>query len=99
MKVADIRILIVTTITGTFLNVRRRVVRTRGKAPPAKGKEMTMTDASRRGQMYRSTICLLIRRAARTGAVTGPANLEKHAANHTVTITGTAPPRSSMSPS
>jgi hypothetical protein len=59
------------------------------KAPkPAKGKEMTMTGCLTKGADVPQHYTFVDQKTGKKMTVTGSADLEKHSANHTVTITG-----------
>jgi hypothetical protein len=55
---------------------------------PAKGKEMTMTGCLTKGADQPQHYNFVDQKSGRKWTVTGPAELEKHSANHTVRITG-----------
>jgi hypothetical protein len=60
------------------------------KTPKAgEGKEMTMTGCLTKGADVPQHYTFVDQKSGRKYTVTGPADLEKHAANHTVRITGT----------
>jgi len=59
------------------------------KAPKAdEGKQMTMTGCLTKGADIPQHFTFVDQKSGRKWTVTGPAELEKHAANHTVRITG-----------
>jgi hypothetical protein len=55
-----------------------------------KGKEMTMTGCLTKGTDVPQHFSFVDKKSGRKWTVTGTPDLEKHAANHTVRITGTA---------
>jgi hypothetical protein len=55
---------------------------------PAKGKEMTMTGCLTKGADQPQHYTFVDQKTGRKWTVTGPADLEKHSANHTVRISG-----------
>jgi hypothetical protein len=55
---------------------------------PAKGKERTMTGCLNKGADQPQHFNFTNQQNGRKMVVTGPADLEKHSANHTVRITG-----------
>jgi hypothetical protein len=55
---------------------------------PAKGEEMTMTGCLTKAADVPQHYSFVDQKTGKKYTVTGPADLEKHAANHTVTITG-----------
>lgn len=57
-------------------------------ASGAKGKEMTMTGCLNKGADVPQHLLFTDQKTGRKHTVTGPADLDKHAANHTVRITG-----------
>jgi hypothetical protein len=60
------------------------------KSPKAgEGKQMTMTGCLNKGADVPQHFVFVDQKSGRKWIVTGQGNLEKHAANHTVTITGT----------
>jgi hypothetical protein len=56
---------------------------------PAKGKERTLTGCLNKGADQPQHYTFTNQQNGRKMTVTGPAELEKHSANHTVKITGT----------
>ena len=56
---------------------------------PAKGKERTMTGCLNKGADVAQHYMFTNQENGRKITVTGPADLDKHSANHTVRITGT----------
>ena len=59
------------------------------KAPaPAKGQEMTMTGCLTKAADVPQHYSFVDQKSGKKWTVTGPADLEKHSANHTVTLTG-----------
>jgi hypothetical protein len=59
------------------------------KAPKAaEGKQMTLTGCLNKGADIPQHFIFVDQKSGKKWTVTGPANLEKHAANHTVRITG-----------
>jgi len=56
---------------------------------PAKGKEMTMTGCLSKGADQPQHYSFTEQKSGKKWTVTGPADLEKHSANHTVRLTGT----------
>lgn len=56
---------------------------------PAKGKERTMTGCLNKGADVAQHYVFTNQQNGQKMTVTGPADLEKHSANHTVRITGT----------
>jgi hypothetical protein len=81
MRIAN-RILIATGIAGTLLL-------SGVTACGQKGKEMTMTGCLTKGtDNIPQHFSFTDQKSGKKWTVTGEANLEEHAANHTVTITG-----------
>jgi hypothetical protein len=59
------------------------------KAPtPAKGQEMTITGCLNKGADTPQHYIFTDQKTGKKWTVTGPADLEKHSANHTVRLTG-----------
>jgi hypothetical protein len=56
---------------------------------PDEGKQMTMTGCLLKGADVPQHYIFVEQETGKKWTVTGPANLEKHASNHTVRITGT----------
>ena len=57
-------------------------------APKAKGKSMTMTGCLTKGADQPQHYSFTDQKSGKKWTVTGPADLEKHSANHTVRISG-----------
>ena len=55
---------------------------------PAKGQEMTMTGCLNKAVDVPQHYSFVDQKSGKTWTVTGPADLEKHSSNHTVTLTG-----------
>ena len=88
MKIAD-RILVTACVTGTLLLSGVAAFAQEEKAPkPAKGKERTMTGCLTKAADVPQHFTFVDQKSGRKMTVTGSADLEKHSANHTVTITG-----------
>jgi hypothetical protein len=86
MKIVN-RILVTGCVTGTLL--LSGVAAFAQEAPkPAKGKEMTMTGCLTKGSDVPQHFTFVDQKSGRKYTVTGQPDLEKHSANHTVTITG-----------
>src|SRR5687768_7631148 len=59
------------------------------KSPaPAKGQEMTMTGCLTKAADVPQHYSFIDQKSGKKWTVTGPADLEKHSTNHTVTLTG-----------
>jgi len=59
------------------------------KAPaPGEGQEMTMTGCLTKAADVPQHYSFVDQKSGKKWTVTGPADLEKHSANHTVTLTG-----------
>jgi hypothetical protein len=80
------RILVVSSIAGGLLASGGAAFAQEEKA---KGKEMTMTGCLTKGADVPQHYAFVDQKSGRKWTVTGPADLEKHSANHTVRITGT----------
>ena len=83
------RILSLTGMTGLLIALSGTVGLGQQDAPkPTKGKEMTMTGCLTKGTDVPQHYSFVDQKTGRKWTVTGPADLEKHSANHTVRITG-----------
>jgi hypothetical protein len=79
----------VTAIVGGILFLGTAAYAQEEKAPKAgEGKQMTMTGCLTKGAEVPQHFIFVDLKSGRKWTVTGPANLEKHSANHTVRITG-----------
>ena len=75
-------------IIGTLLLSGAAALAQEEKTPKA-GKEMTMTGCLTKGSDVPQHFTFVDQKTGKKMTVTGPADLEKHSANHTVRITGT----------
>jgi len=82
-------ILTAVAIPGSLLLSGTIALAQEEKAPPEpKGNEMTMTGCLTKGADVPQHYSFVDQKTGKKWTVTGPANLEKHSANHTVRITG-----------
>jgi hypothetical protein len=83
------RILSMAAISPVVLLLSGTLAFAQADAPkPAKGKERTMTGCLNKGADLPQHYLFVDQNTGRKWTVTGPADLEKHSSNHTVTITG-----------